>query len=55
MRVKQTMIFFSSIHGSLARNEGKVESPLSLTFEDVERLPAITWPNHGVWAEPRLE
>ena len=23
--------------------------------EDVQRLPAITWPNHGVWAEPRLE
>jgi hypothetical protein len=25
------------------------------TFEDVQRLVSITWPNHGVWAEPRLE
>ena len=25
------------------------------TFEDVQRLTAITWANHGVWAEPRLE
>lgn len=25
------------------------------TFEDVQRLASITWPNHGVWAEPRLE
>ena len=25
------------------------------TFEDVMRLSAITWANHGVWAQPRLE